>query len=139
VAQSMAATCHIYIGLKLCCWPESTPRPPGRGKRLGKGRQPARHCLVLVIYMEIYLYMFAYVDSWGATGLGLSPSPWSHIALTYDPLLYRLARARLHFDLVSTVIQMTRHLSFNHWLVETGAYVCTCARSYGSYDLALDG
>jgi hypothetical protein len=48
----------------------------------------------LVIYMEKYLYMFAYVYSWGATGLGLSPSPWSHIALTYDPLLYHLVRAR---------------------------------------------
>jgi hypothetical protein len=139
MAQSMAAACHIYIGLKLCYWSESTPRPPGRGKRLGKGRQSACHCLVLFIYMAIYLYMFEYVDSWGATGLGLSPSPWSHIALTYDPLLYRLACAWLCFDLVSKVIQTTCHLSFNHWLVETRAYVCTCVRSYGSYDLALDG
>jgi hypothetical protein len=75
MAQSMAATCHIYIGLKLCCWPESTPRPPGRGERLGKSRQPVRHWLALVIYMEIYLYMFSYVDSWGVIGLGLSPQP----------------------------------------------------------------
>jgi hypothetical protein len=139
VAQSMATTCHIYIGLKLCCWSESTPRPPGRGKRLGKGCQPVHHYLVLVIYMTIYLYMFAYVDSWDTTGLGLSPSPWSHIALTYDPLLYRLERAWLRFDLVSMVIQTTHHFSFNHWLVETGAYVCTCARSYGSHDHSLGG
>jgi hypothetical protein len=52
----------------------------------------------------------------GATGLGLSPSPWSHIVLTYDPMLYHSAHAWLCF--VPMVIQTTRHFSFDHWLVE---------------------
>jgi hypothetical protein len=54
---------------------------------------------------------------WGATGLGLSPSPWSHIVLHMTQRYTIWVRARVVvFD--PTVIQTTRHLAFDHWLVE---------------------
>jgi len=53
---------------------------------------------------------------WGAIGLGLSSSSWSHIVLHMTQCYTIQACVRLFF--VPTVIQMTRHLSFDHWLVE---------------------
>jgi hypothetical protein len=64
MAQSMAATCHIYIGLKLCCWPESTPRPPGRGRDLGRATQLVHHCICLVIYMVNIIFKLKGVECW---------------------------------------------------------------------------
>jgi hypothetical protein len=58
-------------------------------------------------------------------GWGLAPAPGC-IYNTYDHC-YIVGRAWLCFDLVSMVIQMTHHLSINHWLLETGpifALVC---------------
>ena len=60
--------------------------------------------------------MFAYCIVWGMTGSGLSPSPWSHIVLHMTQCYTIRARVRLCF--VPTIIQTTRHLSFDHWLVE---------------------
>jgi hypothetical protein len=66
VAQSMISMCHIYIGLKLCCWPESTPRPLGRGRDLGRATQPVHHCICLVIYMANVIFELKYVECLGA-------------------------------------------------------------------------
>jgi hypothetical protein len=79
---------------------------PHRSKPLQSLRcQHAPLYSLLYIWFDIYLSLSCVPLARGS-GLGLSPSPRSHIALTYDPLLYRLAHVRrLHFDLVSTVIQ----------------------------------
>jgi hypothetical protein len=63
VDQSIVATCHIFLGLKLCRWPESTPGPPGRGQGLGK-EPPTGMPLVVPcnIYGEIYLNIFICVS-----------------------------------------------------------------------------
>jgi hypothetical protein len=64
VAQSMAATCHIYIGLKSLQLAGLDPVTFGQGKRLGKGCQLACHRLDLVIYMALYIFEFFYVYGW---------------------------------------------------------------------------
>jgi hypothetical protein len=68
------------------------------------------------IYGKIYYKCLHMCIVWGATGLGLSPSPWSHIVL-HMTQCYTIRHAR-GCVFVPTVIQMTRHLSFDHWLVE---------------------
>jgi hypothetical protein len=70
VAQSMATTCHPGIGLKLCCWPESTPRPLGRGRDLGRAAQPGCHHMCLVIYMENIIFKLICIVCWGVDRVG---------------------------------------------------------------------
>jgi hypothetical protein len=62
VAQSMAATCHPFIGLKLMSLAGVDPATSGQGQRLGKepptGAPPVVPCY---IYGAIYIYIYMYV------------------------------------------------------------------------------
>jgi hypothetical protein len=69
-------------------------------------------------------------------GWGLAPAP-GRIYNTYDHCYIVGMRTRLHFDLVSTVIQMTRHLSINHWLLETGPIFALARGHMGHTTIAL--
>jgi hypothetical protein len=57
VAQSMAATCHMFIGLKSLHLAGVDPVTSGQGKALGKAAQPvhARICYLTYVCVVIYL------------------------------------------------------------------------------------
>jgi hypothetical protein len=55
VAQSKAATCHLFVGLKALQPAGLDPATSGQGKRLGKGRQPVPP------YEPCYIYDLKYI------------------------------------------------------------------------------
>jgi hypothetical protein len=58
VAQSMAATCHMFIGLKSLYFAGVDPVTSGQGKALGKATQPVRSHLLLNICMCCNIFEF---------------------------------------------------------------------------------
>jgi hypothetical protein len=94
----MAATCHLFIWLKLVSLAGVDPATSGQGQRLGK--EPPTGVPPCVVYYicdpELYLNLNVCVV-WAATGPGLSPSPWSR-AISYMTHNYVIwcARARLY-------------------------------------------
>jgi hypothetical protein len=72
----MVATCHLVGGLKALQPAGLDPVTFGQGKRLGKGYQPTRHCMNLVIYMVLNILNFELVYGWrGGPDWGLAPTP----------------------------------------------------------------
>jgi uncharacterized protein Usg len=69
-------------------------------------------------------------------GWGLAPAP-GRIYNTYDHCYIVGTCAWLRFDLVSTVIKMTHHLSINHWLLETGPIFSLVYGHMGHTTIAL--
>jgi hypothetical protein len=59
VAQSMAAMCHLYIGLKVMLLAGFNPVTSGQGKALGRAAQPVRPHVLLNICMRLNLFEFA--------------------------------------------------------------------------------
>ena len=59
VAQSMVATCHMFIGLKSLHLAGVDPVTSGQGKALGKAAQPAHPHMLLNIYMHCNIFEFA--------------------------------------------------------------------------------
>jgi hypothetical protein len=59
VAQSMAATCHMFIGLKSLHLAGVDPVTSGQGKALGKAAQPACPHVLLNICMCCNIFEFA--------------------------------------------------------------------------------
>jgi hypothetical protein len=140
VAQSMAATCHPFIGLKLMSLAGVDPATSGQGQRLGKEPPTGAPPLFLVIYMVQYnIYISLYMRVvWGATGPGLSPSPWSHdmLHITHSYIIWMRAHG---CNVCSN--GYINDPPFGLWPLAyvTGAHVNASAWSHGSYDLALDG
>jgi hypothetical protein len=58
VAQSMATTCRLDIGLKVMLLVGFDPVTSGQGKALGRVTQPARPHVLLNIYMGLNLFEF---------------------------------------------------------------------------------
>jgi hypothetical protein len=52
-----------------------------------KSTRPLHHHLLLVIYMNIYVFKFGVCRFWRGVGPGLSPGPWS-CGLLYVTILY---------------------------------------------------
>jgi hypothetical protein len=77
VAQSMAATCHPFIGLKLMSLEGVDPATSGQVQRLGKeppiGIPPVVPCY---IYGAIYIYIYVCICVWSGArpGWGLAPA-----------------------------------------------------------------
>ena len=125
MALSMAAMCHPFIGLKLMSLAGVDPATSGQGQILGKesttGMPPVVPCYIygaIYIYIYIYIYICLYMHVvWGTTGPGLSPSPWSHdmLHITHSYIIWTHTHAVVF---VPTVISTTRHLAFDHWLME---------------------
>jgi hypothetical protein len=70
MAQSMATTCHIYIGLKFLQATGLDPMTSRQGKRLGKGHRPARQRMCLIIYMAHIIFQLNCIVCWGADQVG---------------------------------------------------------------------
>jgi hypothetical protein len=59
VAQSMAATCHLFIGLKSLHLAGVDPVTSGQGKALGKAAQTACPHMLLNMYMHCNIFNIA--------------------------------------------------------------------------------
>jgi hypothetical protein len=78
VAQSMAAMCHLYTGLKFMLLAGFHPVTSLQGKALGRVSQLVHPHVLLNICMHLNLFEFEMMCNGVRTGSGLSP----------DPLLY---------------------------------------------------
>jgi hypothetical protein len=72
--------CLKYYGVR----GDRTPDLPHRGKVFAKSALPTHHTMCLVIYMTLFIFELECIMCWGASGLGLSPSPRSHNPYPYD-------------------------------------------------------
>jgi hypothetical protein len=63
----------------LCSSWDSNLEPPTQSKALARARLPTRPHGSTYHITVLKLFEFAYVDSWGASKLGLSPNPQSYI------------------------------------------------------------
>jgi hypothetical protein len=58
VAQSMATTCHLCIGLKVMLLAGVDPVTSGQGKALGRATQLVRPHVLLNICMHLIIFKF---------------------------------------------------------------------------------
>jgi hypothetical protein len=104
VAQSMAATCHMFIGLKSLHLARVDPVTSGQGKALGKAAQPVRLHVLLNICMCCNIFEFTNMCIGGVNRAGAKPQPTVIYMYCVRPVLWAVKPTVIyiccnHFDM----------------------------------------